>query len=285
MALAVDEASGGKTGQVNVAVGFSNGAFATYQLDMLQETPIFRISHVCPARNQARREAPNMMITAMAYLGPYLSTMAGQSWEIHDFSESLEGAASGAAESGAIDNPDTTEGGGCEPKADDDPSTNSSSAASSISRDLPSSSGTTKSHRMIHSISPHLHAPPPKLLASLRSSTAWPPATLSLRRSVNGTLLASVVYANPLYTSGWSVGMQELRFSTSPATILEESRIATSVPSGFTPFAAASGNSGNSGSSPEGVGAGPAGVQSGHTGSQLYDPPLAQPTSVSYCHP
>lgn len=248
------------------------------------------------------------MVTAMAYLGPYLSTMAGQTWEIYDFSDSLEGAASGADERGAIDVPDTTGSGEGEPKAahvvvsvdDDDLSGRSSSsssaaaaatssaASSSISRNLPSSSGTTKSNRMIHSITPQLHAPPPKLLASLQSSTAWPPSTLSLRRSVNGTLLASVVYASPLYTAGWSVGMQELRFSTSPTTILEESRIATSVPSAFTPVGAASGtpgNSGNSGSSPGGVGTGPARMLSSHGGSQHYDPPLAQPTSVSYSHP
>lgn len=305
-AMAVDEASGGTTGRVNVAVGFNNGAFATYQLDMLQQdAPIFRTSLGRPFGNRTSRESPNAMVTAMAYLGPYLSTLASQTWAIYDFSVSDQGAASGGADGcGAIDSPDAIGSGGVEPRVvhvtgsvdDDDvgssrssPSPSSSSSAPPpppISRDPVSSSATPKSNRMIHSITPHLHAPPPSVLASLQSSTAWPPSTLSLRRSANGTLVASVVYASPLHTTGWSVGMQELRFSTSPAAILEESRIATSVPSGFAPPSGAAGGPAiRSGSSRGGNEAGPAGVHSSHSGSRHYDPPLAQPTGVSYSHP
>ena len=47
------------------------------------------------------------------------------------------------------------------------------------------------------------------LISSLRSHTAYPPATLAIRISVN-RIVASIAYAVPTWTAGWSVGMQEL---------------------------------------------------------------------------
>ncbi|KAF8245771.1 hypothetical protein K440DRAFT_554685 [Wilcoxina mikolae CBS 423.85] len=239
-ALAVDEESRGKNGVVNVTIGFGNGGFTMYQLDMAEETSIFRIRYVYALRGRTR---DSTKITAMTALGPYLATMTGQTWDIYDFSypsgPSSENEGGGISVLGA-------DGGGA-----------------------PGDS--------------------PNVLASLRSSTAWPPIALSLRRSINETLLASIVYSCPLF-SGWSVSCQELRFrtgdfETTPTgrrkhqTVLEESRIATAVPSGFTPLSLF----GNSSPHVRGGLAGFTGHS--HNGSQSHDPPLAQPTSVSYHHP
>lgn len=130
--------------------------------------------------------------------------------------------------------------------------------------------------RMIHS---------PKILSSLRSHTAWPPLSLSLRRLAQNSVVASVVYAFPLYTSGWSVGIQELRF-TDDADTAVDSRIATAVPSGFTRFSKPTSGRGPSAGCP--------GPRRGRDGTgdsprswppQTTDTPLAQPSSISYTHP
>lgn len=64
---------------------------------------------------------------------------------------------------------------------------------------------------------------PPKLIYSLRSHTAWPPVSLSVR--VNPTsMTASIAYALPTYLSGWTVGIQEMRLSHTGSLI--ESRLA-----------------------------------------------------------
>lgn len=275
-ALAIDEESRleGDDGVVNVTVGFSDGSFTMYQLDISsKQTAVFRIKYVHAMREHVGEITRATSITAMASLGPFLSTVAGHTWSIYEFYGSLpDGTSIGIDVMGVgrgVSN------GGVD-AVDNDSSSNS---------------------RMMQS--PHA----PKLLTSLRSSTAWPPIALSLRRSINGTLLASIIYAHPLSTSGWSVGMQELRFWTSNGssdiadnhktteTALKESRIATAVPSGFTALSnlgdgASPGMS--SGRGAGGMATGMDGVSpiTGHSGrSQLFDPPLAQPTSLSYCHP
>ena len=52
----------------------------------------------------------------------------------------------------------------------------------------------------------------PVLLSSLRSHTAYPPTALALRISPTA-IIASIAYAVPTWTFGWSVGLQELRLS------------------------------------------------------------------------
>ncbi|KAA8893483.1 hypothetical protein FN846DRAFT_913973 [Sphaerosporella brunnea] len=248
-AIAVDGESGGASSHVNVTVGFRNGAFAMYQLDRSQRESTFRraYTHAPSSSSSSSNE-----ITAIASLGPYLSVYAGQDWDIYEFPARAEGAADD----------------GCNSDAETSGDDNDPDSISTNSRNPPS--------RMIHRDTPHDDAndddapptPPPRVLASLHSAIAWPPTTLSLRRSINGTLLASIVHTTPLYRSGWAVGMQELRFTTassssssssSSSTTLAESRIASSVPTRFV--------------------SGVAGSQEG------YDPPLAQPTCLSYCHP
>lgn len=51
-----------------------------------------------------------------------------------------------------------------------------------------------------------------RLLSSLRSHTAYPPISLAIRPS-SASIVASIAYAMPTWTSGWSVGLQELRLT------------------------------------------------------------------------
>ncbi|KAL8669546.1 MAG: hypothetical protein Q9168_005865 [Polycauliona sp. 1 TL-2023] len=115
---------------------------------------------------------------------------------------------------------------------------------------------------------------PPRLLSSLKSHTAWPPLSLAIKCSSTG-VSASIAYAMPTYTAGWSVGMQELRLSTE-GTILE-SRLATPFSHGFRPLD--TGESRAASSSPNGK---PASVDK--TSMRLTSP-SAKPTSLSYTHP
>ncbi|KAI4105140.1 MAG: hypothetical protein L6R37_002859 [Teloschistes peruensis] len=66
----------------------------------------------------------------------------------------------------------------------------------------------------------------PQLLCSLKSYTTWPPLSLILRRSSTG-ITTSIAYAMPTYTSGWSVGLQELQLSPDGAVL--QSRLATAI--------------------------------------------------------
>ncbi|KAL8769834.1 MAG: hypothetical protein Q9209_004272 [Squamulea sp. 1 TL-2023] len=102
----------------------------------------------------------------------------------------------------------------------------------------------------------------PRLLSSLKSHTAWPPLSLAIRSSSTG-VSASIAYAIPTYTAGWSVGLQELRL-TAEGTILE-SRLATPFSHGFKPLAAPA-----SPTQPPAI---------------RLTSPSAKPTSLSYTHP
>ncbi|KAL8873011.1 MAG: hypothetical protein Q9174_001459 [Haloplaca sp. 1 TL-2023] len=73
----------------------------------------------------------------------------------------------------------------------------------------------------------------PRLLCSLKSYTAWPPLSLAIRRSTAG-ITTSIAYAMPTYTSGWSVGLQELRLSSDGSIV--ETRLATPADHGFLPL-------------------------------------------------
>jgi hypothetical protein len=73
----------------------------------------------------------------------------------------------------------------------------------------------------------------PRHLASLKSHTSWPPLSLSIRETPQATV-ASVAYALPTHTAGWSVGLQELHISKEGKIIL--SRLASAVSSGFQPL-------------------------------------------------
>lgn len=70
----------------------------------------------------------------------------------------------------------------------------------------------------------------PRLLSSLKSHTAWPPLSLSIRAS-STNIFASIAYAMPTYLTGWSVGLQELLLTVEGGII--ESRLASAEPQGF----------------------------------------------------
>ena len=115
---------------------------------------------------------------------------------------------------------------------------------------------------------------PPRLLSSLKSQTAWPPLSLSIRSSAR-TIITSIAYALPTYLSGWSVGLQELRLSLDGTIKL--SRLTSAANHGFTPLSRSSSGT----SSPL------SDLENAHLGdseSRLI-PSLKKPTSLSYSHP
>lgn len=74
---------------------------------------------------------------------------------------------------------------------------------------------------------------PPRLLSSLRSYTARPPLSLAIRCSSAG-ISTSIAYGMPTLTTGWSVGLQELRLTDEGKTL--ESRLATPFNGGYVPL-------------------------------------------------
>ncbi|KAJ4348906.1 hypothetical protein N0V95_005086 [Ascochyta clinopodiicola] len=117
---------------------------------------------------------------------------------------------------------------------------------------------------------------PPKLLYSLRSHTAWPPVSLSLRTTAK-SMTAAIAYSLPTYLSGWTVGVQELNLSHKGELL--GSRLATAADEhSFTLSAYRSTSSPNTRTSSPFPGA-------------PREPPLrsnpsnSKPTSMSYSHP
>lgn len=71
---------------------------------------------------------------------------------------------------------------------------------------------------------PRITSISPVLLSSMRSHTAYPPLSLAIRVS-STTIVASIAYAMPTWTQGWSVGLQELRLTAEGTTL--DSRMAS----------------------------------------------------------
>ncbi|KAE9365391.1 hypothetical protein N431DRAFT_430890 [Stipitochalara longipes BDJ] len=114
--------------------------------------------------------------------------------------------------------------------------------------------------------------PQPRLLASLKSHTSWPPLSLSIRTTAS-TIIASIAYSLPTYLSGHTIGLQELHLS--PATgLVSSSRLTSALPQGFSSLLSPPASSLSSGTS---------------TPTQ---PPFSnevgrgsRPTTLSYSHP
>jgi hypothetical protein len=116
----------------------------------------------------------------------------------------------------------------------------------------------------------------PQLLYSLRSHTAWPPVSLSLR-TTKTSMTAAIAYSIPTYLSGWTVGVQELRLS--PTGELLESRLATAADEhSFTLSAYRSASSPSTRSSSPFPGG-------SREASMVSSPSTSKPTSMSYSHP
>lgn len=120
------------------------------------------------------------------------------------------------------------------------------------------------------------HLKPPRLLYSLRSHTAWPPVSLSLRTTAT-SMTAAIAYSLPTYLSGWTVGVQELNLSHKGELL--GSRLATAADehsftlSNYLPLSSPSTGS----SSPlPGMPREPLSVSSSSN---------SKPTSMSYSHP
>jgi len=115
----------------------------------------------------------------------------------------------------------------------------------------------------------------PKLLYSLRSHTAWPPVSLSLR-TTTASMTAAIAYSLPTYLSGWTVGVQELRLSHKGELL--ESRLATAADEhSFTLSACRSASS-----SSRSVSTFPGSLRESSIPS---GPSNSKPTSMSYSHP
>ena len=113
----------------------------------------------------------------------------------------------------------------------------------------------------------------PRLLASLRSHTTWPPISLSLKSTAD-IITITIAYAFPTYMMGWSVGLQELRLD--PEGTLMTSRLASASSHGFVPLNLM-------GSSSSGTAS-----RSSRSNSIIEQNAAAsttRPTSLSYSHP
>ncbi len=116
----------------------------------------------------------------------------------------------------------------------------------------------------------------PNLLSSLQSHTAYPPISLAIRPS-STSIVASIAYAMPTWTSGWSVGLQEIRLTVEGAIV--DSRVASastkSMRPPYPPF--------NMKNPAPGIGDGTPWVPD--TVGYIRIPSLTRPTSLSYNHP
>jgi hypothetical protein len=99
----------------------------------------------------------------------------------------------------------------------------------------------------------------PDLISVLKSHSNWKPISLRLRVTAEA-LIASISYAFPTYRSGWSVGLQELRWASKDHAFIQ-SRLATAQDN------IASYN------------------KSRPSRSRYLPPTTSQPTSLCYSHP
>ena len=113
--------------------------------------------------------------------------------------------------------------------------------------------------------------PDPQLLASLKSSCVFAPMSLSIRPT-SGGLVASIAYAFARLSSGWSVGLQELRMTEDGEAL--DSRLTSSVETNADSFHSIKDQD--------------ATISARSAASQPFvlDPqPIARPTALSYSHP
>ena len=196
---------------VNISVGHEDGSFAIYTLQRNEGRFACRYKHA-PSRNGA--------IHAIAYASPYLLTMTGAPLlslyrfghepveALRDFEPGLEG--SEKTDSNYTQEPK------CLKKC-------SSRENQEDLGDSRGKQGGSDDDIMIR---------PPTLISSLRSQTAYPPISLAIRAS-STSIVASIAYAMPTWTSGWSVGLQEIRITPDGAII--DSRMASAATRGALP--------------------------------------------------
>ena len=193
---------------VNISVGYDDGSFTIYTLQRNERRFACRYAHA-PSRNGA--------IHAIAYASPYLLTMtAAPLLSLYRFRYESDEASSGLELSSET-----------EKTVDTIPN-----KKSRIDREVPyrhvqevpdgscGNEGGVDHNTLIR---------PPTLISSLRSHTAYPPISLAIRASPI-SIVASIAYAMPTWTSGWSVGLQEIRIAPSGSII--DSRMASAATRG-----------------------------------------------------
>ena len=119
-----------------------------------------------------------------------------------------------------------------------------------------------------------LHLGTPTVVTYLKSHTAWPLVSLSIRRSTHGVTVC-IVYAFSTFSMGWSVGIQELCLSSDGRQV-EKSRIASAIPSGM---------ESTSSEFPSALSVLPYTSPVGAFWEAMQQAPLSQPTCLSYAHP
>lgn len=202
--LAIDETQS-RNDRVNISVGYENGSFAKYTL--LRKDRRFACRYVhAPSRNGA--------IHAIAYASPYLLTMTGAPLlSLYRFGHEPDEVYSNLeSTSDRVDNMDSI--------STKKPKIHVESSHGNNQVDFGGSSvdlGGVDDGAMIE---------PPTLISSLRSQTAYRPISLAIRVS-SVSIVASVAYAVPTWTSGWSVGLQEIRIT--PGGAILDSRMASAA--------------------------------------------------------
>lgn len=233
--LAVDEQDSGK-GNLGIAVGFLGGGWGIWRLDVKRRT--FEKDYQHP-------ESSNGTLGAVAFAKPYVLTITeGQLLSLYSFAAAPVVAELGISEADELD---------C-PVQDEELLKDTTDA------NLPDST----EH------SPTKNTLQPRLLASLKSHTSWPPLSLSIRTTTQ-TIIASIAYSLPTYFSGYTIGLQELHLSRTTG-LITSSRLASALPQGFSSISTTVLSSPSSGTSSPVPNSSPGNVSS-------------RPTTLSYSHP
>jgi len=243
--LAVDEQESESKG-LGIAVGFVNGGWGTWILDVAGK--IFSEAYRHPSSSNGR-------LSAVAFAYPYILTITdAQLLSLYTF-----------APKPPIQEVEDDSGEEVSVKESDIPT-----PLDSGKEKLPQQEH-TKPLDTLESSSPNPN-PKPRLLASLKSHTCWPPMSLSIRKT-STTLIASIAYSLPTYLSGYTIGLQELHLSLLTSAITF-SRLASALPQGFSTLSSSLPSSGTS--SP---------IPSPQNHSLQNQRGEVAPTSLSYSHP
>ncbi|CZS93708.1 hypothetical protein WAI453_001180 [Rhynchosporium graminicola] len=236
--LAVDEQDG--SGGLGVAVGFEDGGWRTWKLDLTEKK--FVEGHRHPPSS-------NGMLSAVAFAYPYLLTITEeQLLSLYSFSPvPVDEFVLSEPLQIPLEIMEVQELG----EVLSSPPAAPREEAKTSPLDQPGQ---------------------PRLLASLKSHTSWPPLSLSIRTTPT-TLIASIAYTLQTYTSGYTVGLQELHLSLTTGSVIF-SRLTSALPQGFTSILPATSSTPPS----------PSSTSETFTGSSSRNESSC-PTSLSYSHP
>lgn len=243
--LAVDEQESG-TGGLGIVLGFEDGGWGTWRLDIAGKE--FKRTYRHPASS-------NGLLSAVAYSNPYVLTITeGQLLSLYSFTAAppIE-----ADRSLVLSTPAAVTVEGKELPLED-------SAAPAEEPRVQKQPGPVPV--------PLLGQPSqPRLLASLKSHTSWPPLSLSIRTTAS-TIIASIAYSLPTYLSGYTIGLQELHLSPISG-LISSSRLTSALPQGFSSLLSPTSSSPSSGTSTP-------------TQSNPFNQGIgSRPTTLSYSHP